>query len=208
MAEREYKRLTRARPRARVAVISSANTSLWLGKDHLLCLDSNGYTENYKRFYFRDIQAIILRKTERQKYSSLFLGFVSGLCGLFAFINSELGWKVFLGILAGIFGLLFLIDVIAGPTSSCSLRTAVQTEDLPSMNRLRRARRVLNRVRPFIIEAQGQLTPEELARSWNQPSPGQQPATTPAPTAEPAPAPEAQPRYIVDDPNAPPRIIS
>src|SRR5438477_12551721 len=71
MAEKEYQRLTRARPRSKFAVVSSGNSSLWLGKDHLLCIDSNGYTENYKRFYFRDIQALLIRKTERRKWWGL-----------------------------------------------------------------------------------------------------------------------------------------
>jgi hypothetical protein len=35
-----------------------SHPSLWLGEDHLLCVDSNGYAETYKRFYFRDVQAI------------------------------------------------------------------------------------------------------------------------------------------------------
>jgi len=38
----------------------------------------------------------------------------------------------------------------------------VQIEELPSLNRLRRTRAVMNRLRPMIAEAQGQLTPEEI----------------------------------------------
>src|SRR5213082_404842 len=71
MPEKEYQRLTRARPRSRFAVVSSGNSSLWLGKDHLLCIDTSGYTENYKRFYFRDIQALLIRKTGRRKWWGL-----------------------------------------------------------------------------------------------------------------------------------------
>ena len=36
---------------------------LFLGKDHILSLQSTGYTESYKRFYFKDIQAIVAQKT-------------------------------------------------------------------------------------------------------------------------------------------------
>ena len=42
---------------------SRAMCTVWLGRDHLLLVSRAGYTENYKRFYFRDIQAIIIRKT-------------------------------------------------------------------------------------------------------------------------------------------------
>jgi hypothetical protein len=43
------------------------------------------------------------------------------------------------------------------------LRTAVQIEELPSLNRIRRTRRVLDRVRPLIVAAQGPLAPEEIS---------------------------------------------
>ena len=39
--------------------------SLWIGEDHLLLVELRGFTETYRRFYFRDVQAIILRRTDR-----------------------------------------------------------------------------------------------------------------------------------------------
>src|SRR5882724_2221817 len=35
-------------------------SSLWLGPDHLLVVEIAGITEKYRRFYFRDIQAVIV----------------------------------------------------------------------------------------------------------------------------------------------------
>jgi len=201
MAEREYHRLTPARPRSQFAIVSTGNSSLWLGKDHLLCVDSTSYTESYKRFYFRDIQSIIVQKTDRQRISSLILGFCAGICLLFLLVTDNTGIKVLWGIIAGLFGLVLLLDVIAGPSSYCLLRTAVQSEELASMNRLRRARRVLNRVRPLIAAAQGELTPEELAARLNQP-PANESGTATASGAA------ATTGYVVDNPNAPPRIVS
>jgi len=62
----------------------------------------------------------------------------------------------------GLFGLFILINSACGPTCVTHVRTAVQIEELPSLNRLRRTRAVMNRLRPMIAEAQGQLTPEEI----------------------------------------------
>ena len=61
MPEKEYIRLARGR-RSNIAGFSTSGgyASLWQGKDHLLSIDSSGYTEEYKRFYYRDIQAIII----------------------------------------------------------------------------------------------------------------------------------------------------
>jgi hypothetical protein len=155
MAEREYRRLTRSRQRAGFAVSSLSRTSLWLGKDHLLCIDTTGYTETYKRFYFRDIQAIILRRTNSWRIFSLGCALAAGLLTLWAALtNDSVAWIV-LGIPAGLFLLLLTSNLIAGPSCRCHLRTAVQTEELPSLSRVGRARRALDRLRPLIVEAQG-----------------------------------------------------
>ena len=197
MAEREYKRLTRARPRARFAVVSTGSSSLWLGKDHLLSIDSSGYTESYKRFYFRDIQAFLIRKTERQKWSGLILAVLTGLF-FFPAALSEGGVRIIFGSIAGFFLLIFLVNLALGPACACQLRTAVQLEDLPSMVRLRRARKILDRLRPLITAAQGEIQPEEIGPRFQE--------LSSEATGLAAVKPHS-PRYVVNDPNAPPRII-
>ncbi len=57
-------------------------------------------------------------------------------------------------IAAGICFLLAAASFLRGPTCRCTLSTAVQTQDLPSLNRVRTARKVLARIRPFIEAAQ------------------------------------------------------
>jgi hypothetical protein len=198
VAEKEYQRLTRAHARSQFAVAAVSRSSLWLGKDHLLCIDSNGYTENYKRFYFRDIQAIIIRKTERHKYWGLVFAVLAVAFFFPAGLSSEVVIKYAFGSIAGIFVMIFLINLALGPASACQIRTAVQVEDLPSLNRLRRARKVLNRVRPLVVAVQGEITPEEISLRLQEISPLGTDATPAA--AEPA-------RTVVEDPNAPPRIV-
>jgi hypothetical protein len=62
------------------------------------------------------------------------------------------------------------------------LRTAVQIEELPSMSRIERARKVIARVRPLIAEAQGTLVPEEIPARMRELAewPPSGPATAPA----------------------------
>jgi hypothetical protein len=170
MPEKEYVRLTRARPRAKFAVISSGNSSLWLGKDHLLCIDTTGYTENYKRFYFRDIQAFIVHKTDRYKWWSLILGVLAAGCLLSAAFSSGTVLKIILGIVGALFSLIFLVNVALGQSSACQVRTAVQIEELPSLNRLRQTRKAMARLRPLIVAAQGALTPGEISSLFRQSS--------------------------------------
>ena len=81
MAEKQYERLTRARRRqAGFVAATYIRTSLWLGKDHLLCIDSNGYSETYKRFYFQDIQAVSIRLTQRRQVWNWVLGVPTAIC--------------------------------------------------------------------------------------------------------------------------------
>ena len=42
-----------------------SSSRIYLGEDHLLSVESNLSTEKYYRFYFSDIQAIIVRRTDR-----------------------------------------------------------------------------------------------------------------------------------------------
>jgi len=166
MAEPEYQRLTRARRRATMGFAAYAGfASLWLGKDHMLCIESTGYTEEYKRFYYRDIQAIIIRRTNYRLIWSLIVAvplLVFVFCAMGSSSSGEIGLAVFLGIIAGMLGIILFLNLIYGPTVRCYLKSAVQTEELPSLNRLRRVRKAMVRLRPLIAAAQGQLAPGEI----------------------------------------------
>jgi hypothetical protein len=52
---------------------------------------------------------------------------------------------------------------ILGTTCTVFLRTAVQVEEIACLSRVRRASNVLDRIRPFIAAAQGELPPEEIS---------------------------------------------
>jgi hypothetical protein len=159
--------------------VSARRTRLWLGPDHLLAVDSQWYSEDYRRFYFRDIQAIIIRKTINGKAINLAMGLAGALTTLGATVTTD-GIRIFWGILAGLFLLFLSLNFLAGPTCNCRMQTAVQTEDLPSLGRLRRARKVLRRLRPLIVEAQGELKPEDISSLMAQP---ESPSAPDAPTA-------------------------
>jgi hypothetical protein len=180
MAKTAYQRLTRARGMFAVAVRS--RTSLWLGEDHLLFVDSSGYTETYKRFYFRDIQTVLFQQTKRGLAWNIILGTVAAVvliillatkpAGSFAqWTAGEITGGIFLGGIAGIFALLLLVNVFRGATCKTFLRTAVQIEELPSLCRVRQTRKVLAKIRPHIAAAQGgELTPQTISEQLREPA--------------------------------------
>jgi hypothetical protein len=175
---------------------------LWQGEEHLLLVESDGHREYYKRFRYQDIQAVIIRKTAEGKIMNGILAVIVVFFAAIGLSVNQSGARIFLLVLAGSFLALLLLNTLFGPTCSCQLRTAVQVADLPSLDRLRRAHKVLNRLRPQIAAAQGQLAPEEIPARMRE-------LIAPAADAQKSPAASAAPaQYVVDDLNQPPRIIS
>lgn len=128
---------------------------LYLAEDHLLHVASSPFSERYKRFYFRDIQALILIRTETWIWI-LGAWLMAALLGVVIAVaaNEAIVSTVF-GCVAGLFLTIGIIHVVAGPTCRCYVRTAVQMERLPSLSRLRRAQTILARITPSITQAQG-----------------------------------------------------
>jgi hypothetical protein len=170
------------------ASVSARRARLWLGRDHLLAVESQWYSEDYRRFYFRDIQAVIIRKTIKGMVVNMVLIFF-GILTLLGVLATSDGAQIFWVIMTSVFGVFLLVNSLSGPTCVCQLRTAVQTEEMPSLRRLWRARKVIARVRPFIAEAQGQLAPDEIAARLGRPacSPAPAEAEFPASAGEPPP---------------------
>jgi hypothetical protein len=162
---------------------------LYEGPDHLLLVASSGYTENYKRFYFRDIQAITVRDSAGGKVWNGVWGFLTFLAAVIALQVSDVAFVVW-SIIAGVFFLLLALNFGRGPTCVCQIQTAVQTRALPPLNRLRRAQKLIAQLRPVIEAAQEPMPAEELLQRIEQARRG--PAVTPtgtAPTAVPASSP-------------------
>jgi hypothetical protein len=135
---------------------------LYLGPDHLLQAASTGYSETYKRFYFRDIQAIIIRKTNLWLFwmmAWLLLALAFAIVALQTIAETAVIFWAITGVLL----LGPLINLTLGPTCVCQVRTAVQTEKLPSLKRLRKARKILDQLRPLIENLQGKLAAKDLA---------------------------------------------
>lgn len=171
MAENQlaYRRLPgRGFRRQGIVSVTARRSRLWLGEDHLLLVESQYFAEEYRRFYFRDIQSIVLRKTETGKYFNL-VWMSLAIPMLAGVIASSGAWRIFWSILAIIFGGFLLLNTLYGPTCACQISTAVQSEELPSLKRLRRARKVMARLRPLIAEAQGQFEPGEANARMAQP---------------------------------------
>ena len=163
MTATRYKRLPGRGPRRRGFItVSFSRCLLYMGDDHILGVDNNGFSEDYKRFYFSDIQAIITRRTNRGATWSVVLALMIA-CSLMGalFLETE-SVRIVCWILSGTLLAFLLVNIFRGPTCVCHIMTAVQEDELPSLNRLRVARKVIETLRPVIERVQGGLSPEEV----------------------------------------------
>jgi hypothetical protein len=149
----DYKRLSRFRVRIGLS-------SLWLGPDHILSVHSNGYVENYKRFYFRDIQAIMIQRTSRRAVwngilAAPLLGAFIGLVACLSSLSEDEVGAIICSVILVIILLFFVLNYILGLGCSCYIRTAVQIQRLPSVCRVPNAKHMLETIRPLIAAAQG-----------------------------------------------------
>jgi hypothetical protein len=135
--------------------ITRIRCTLWLAKDHILSVDNRVFSESYKRFYFRDIQAIILQRTNRARVWNTIWAGLDVLALLLALVFKGYGLLICL-IFAGLFTVALLINWFQGPTCTCELITAVQRETLPSIGRLKTAEKVLPLLRRIIKRSQGE----------------------------------------------------
>jgi len=151
-AEIRYKRL----PGRKRGIFHGA--SLWLGDDHLLAVSGWRFTEDYKRYYYRDIQALVVTR-ERRLVMPLPWVVAVLAAGVTAWVASarSVSWLAegcgeLLVVLA-----LYLLIVSLWQSCRCRIQTAVSREELPSLYRVWSARKAVAILEGRIGEVQGML---------------------------------------------------
>lgn len=151
-------------------IVFSVRCSLWLGPDHVLAVQNMGVNEEYKRFYFRDIQSVTIEQNRTALMWNCINGVLATVIGVLFYAFSEsagpgggAGFLITGGILSGIFLLALIISYLRGPSCVCRVRTAVQTEELPSLGRTHAAQKTLAIIKPLIEQAQGAFSAGDIA---------------------------------------------
>lgn len=125
-------------------------TSLWEGDDHLLLVKWIAISESYRRFYFRDIQAITICSTR----TWIVKGTLFGVLGLLLALPAVLTGSSVLGLPAAGSIVASAWSFWRGPTCKTVIQTAIQSEPIRSLHRRNDARKVIARLREKIAAAQ------------------------------------------------------
>ena len=160
--------------------------SLWLGKDHLLQVTNTFAVEEYRRWYLREIQSFVLRRTSGRMIWNIVLGviallfFVIAGAAIFAAIEASAGDdRVMLSIIGGLAAFLglalcivALINTAMGPSCTVFIQTPHGLDRLRSPGRLSSFEKLAVRLQPVIESAQapaGHDQLREIAASLDKP---------------------------------------
>lgn len=127
--------------------------TLWDGGDHLLMVEAHLVSESYRRFYYKDIQAIVICQTQTGFITGIVTAMLGLIMGASAFFTPTV-LSYLLGTIAVLFLIIGGLILVQGPTCRCMLRTAVQTQELTSLSHVRKALKVLRQLQPKIEAAQ------------------------------------------------------
>lgn len=145
--ENKYKRLP-GRPFSPFEV-----RSLWQGPDHLLYVESVFFKENYKRFFYSDIQSVIMQRSDSHMLWSCIWGALALICGLIAFLVP--GTPYVSATLAALFLLALAINLARGASCTVCLQTAVQVQKISSLKRVRPAQKTMALIKERVETIQG-----------------------------------------------------
>jgi hypothetical protein len=157
-------------------------TRWYLSDDCLLAAKRVMYAVEYRRFYLRDIESIVVWPNRMWLLRPIIPGAILAvLAGILGYWVSWIAGAIPAGV-----GLVWvLLEVALGPTAESRIRTLGATVDMPIVGRTRRARKVLAKIDAAVLAARGGAIEQASA-------PAIAPAAAPNPAAPQSAAPLAE----------------
>ena len=130
---------------------------LWLAESHVLYREIFAFQEEVKRFYYRDIQAVVCTPTRTWHACSWLAGSLLALLAVCGGISAYLGYMVpfaMAWILATVALAILLGNLVLGPSCTTTLYTAAAEAPLYSLGRVRSAEKAIARIATMVQHAQ------------------------------------------------------
>jgi hypothetical protein len=133
---------------------------LWQGPDHLLLVETSLARERYRRFYYNDIQAVVLRQTGTFR---TWTWVWTVLIVLAALIAAVFAWpRAACVLFGGVCTVILAVHLMRGHTCEVRIQTAVQMHPLGMLKRRRPALAVMDRIKPLVEGAQGGVSIRDI----------------------------------------------
>ncbi len=139
---------------------------LWITESHVLYREIFGYREDVKRFYFRDIQAIVCTPTRTWRVCSWLAGSLLVFLAICGGVSAYLGYMLpfaMAWILATVALVILLGNLVLGPSCSTTLYTAAAEAPLYSLGRKRSAEKSIARIAVMVQHAQKDMVEVPVA---------------------------------------------
>lgn len=140
--------------------------SLWQGPDHLLWVTAIFFRERYKRFYYNDIQSVIVQRTGTHLIWTFVWGSLTILFGIIALAVS--GTPYVSGTIFAVFLMALMTNILMGPSCCVFLQTAVQRQKLSSLRRVRTADKAMAIIKELVISKQGAWKKQESVEAYDK----------------------------------------
>ena len=130
-------------------------TKWYLSEDCLLAAKRMMYAVEYRRFYLRDLESIVVWPSRAWIWRPIIPGALLGISAgaLWHWVNFTSG------VIVGSVGLAWVtLELALGPTARARIRTTGATIDLPLVKRARRARKVLEKIDAAVRVARGDMS--------------------------------------------------
>lgn len=146
-------------------------SSLWAGPDHFVYVKGSGFlmpfVEEYKRFGYKDVQAITRARSMVYLWSSLLFGLGAALSAALIFLpdySAPVTIVMFIFMIPVLAVCLpcFVVTMARGPTCRCRIQTAVGSVLIRPLSRERAAKKAILEMSALIAEHQADLV------SWHQ----------------------------------------
>ena len=138
----------------------AGGTKWYLSEDCLLAAKRVMYTVEYRRFYLRDLESIVVWPNRVWFLRAIIPG--SLLLALAALLWQLVNFTT--GAVFGVLGLAWAgLELALGPTAEARISTTGATVDLPLVKRTRRARKLLAKVDAAVRVARGGTIEEPAA---------------------------------------------
>lgn len=143
--------------------------------DHILQCNKIAGSEEYRRFFFKDLQSITVFRTLSGFISNIILSiviifFISLGMLVYFFAGSDVffGVGIFFGIITLIVFIALIINLIKGSTSKTIITTLNSQDTLVLSGRFYKTKKVIDSLREYIVKEQGEFSQKDIVNKLQE----------------------------------------